>query len=144
MTISLTDYFQGKLHDAEHEIMADDLLVRVNELLAEAERAGVALAVCPNTGTWISGSKGGAGDGGFRLLTSTTGSARSSHKEAKAVDVYDPGGRLDDWLDDFEVGVGDNTKLAEHGLYREAPNATNGWCHLTTRAPGSGRRTFNP
>lgn len=143
--ITLEQYFQAKPHDAEQEILADDLLVRVNELIDRAVRdGGFTRNVCPNTGSEISGSKGGAGDGGFRLSTSTTGSARSSHKEAKAVDVYDSSGRLDDWLDQYEVGDGDNTVLAEHGLYREHPDSTAGWCHLTTRAPGSGRRTFHP
>ena len=143
--ISAEEYFAGKPHSTEDEIAAADLLVRVNDLLAEAVRlCGFKRPTCPNTGTEISGSKGGAGDGGFRLSTSTTGSAKSSHKEARAVDVYDPGGWLDDWLDDYEIGNGDNTMLAEHGLYREAPNATEGWCHLSTRAPHSGKRTFQP
>ena len=142
--ISAEQYFGAKPHDAEQEIMADDLLVRVNALLDEAERDGVTVPVCPNTGTQISGSKGGTGDGGFRLPTATTGSPQSSHKQAKAVDVYDPLDKLDEWLDQFEHGVGDNTKLAEHGLYREAPAHTPTWCHLSTRAPRSGRRTFKP
>ena len=143
--ITSEQYFQGKPHDAEDEITASDMLTRVNELIDEAERLlAFRRAICPNTGSEVSGSKGGAGDGGFRLATSTTGSAKSSHKEAKAVDIYDPGGHLDDWLDDFEQPGGGNTMLEEHGLYREHPNATEGWCHLTTRAPGSGRRTFNP
>ena len=143
--ITPEQYFGAKPHDAEQEIMADDLLVRVNALIAEAERSlEFTSAICPNTGTQISGSKGGTGDGGFRLPTATTGSPQSSHKQAKAVDVYDPLDKLDEWLDQFEHGVGDNTKLAEHGLYREAPAHTPTWCHLSTRRPGSGRRTFNP
>lgn len=142
--ISKHQYFGAKPRTGEHEAAADDLLERVNALLAEAELGGVKLEIDPDTGSQISGSKGGAGDGGFRLPTSTTGSARSSHKEAKAVDVYDPAGKLDDWLDDFEHGNGDNTMLEEHGLYREAPSHTPGWCHLSTRRPGSGRRTFTP
>ena len=80
----------------------------------------------------------------FQAKTSTTGSANSSHKQAKAVDVYDASDRLDEWLDQFEVGNGDNTMLAEHGLYREAPGSTPTWTHLSTRAPASGRRTFVP
>ena len=71
-------------------------------------------------------------------------SLHSSHKEARAVDVYDPSDRLDEWLDTFEHGDGDNTRLEQHGLYREAPASTPTWCHLTTRAPHSGRRTFAP
>ena len=143
--ITLETYFQAKPHDAEQEIMADDLLVRVNALIDEAVAAkAFTHAVCPNTGTEISGSKGGTGDGGFRLPTATTGSARSSHKEAKAIDVYDQKDNLDTYLHRFEHGVGANTKLEEHGLYREAPASTPTWCHLTTRAPGSRKRTFNP
>lgn len=144
MTITTLQYFSGKPHEPEQDALAQHLLESVNELLEEAERAGIMSPLCPNTGTQISGSKGGAGDGGFRLPTATTGSALSSHKEARAVDVYDPGGHLDDWLDDFEFGVGGNTKLAEYELYREAPSATPGWLHLTTRAPKSKRRTFQP
>ena len=142
--ITLEAYFQAKPHTPEDDIAASDLLARVNELRDEAERAGVHRQICPNTGTEISGSKGGAGDGGFRLPGATTGSPGSSHKEAKAVDAYDPGAYLDEWLDTFEHGNGDNTMLEKHGLYREHPGSTPGWCHLSTRAPRSGRRTFHP
>ena len=34
--------------------------------------------------------------------------------------------------------------LEFHGLYREHPDDTVNWCHLTDRAPKSGRRTFKP
>ena len=143
--ITLPQYFGAKPHDEEHEALADDLLTRVNSLIDEAVRVmAFTRNVDLDTGTEISGSKGGAGDGGFRLSTATTGSGKSSHKEAKAVDVFDPRDHLDTWLDDFEHGNGDNTKLEEYGLYREAPEATPGWTHLSTRAPGSGRRTFKP
>ena len=143
--ISLENYFQGKPHTPDDDIAADDLLVRVNELIAEAERSVEFTSTNdPDTGTQISGSKGGSGDGGFRLSTSTTGSARSSHKEARAVDVFDPLGHFDNWLDKFEHGNGDNTMLAQYGLYREHPDHTPTWTHLSTRAPGSGKRTFHP
>lgn len=143
--ITLEAYFGAKPHDAEQEIMADDLLTRVNALIAEAEASvEFTSTVCPNTGTQISGSKGGTGDGGFRLPTATTGSPKSSHKQAKAVDVFDPLDKLDEWLDKYEHGVGDNRMLAKHGLYRESPAHTPTWCHLQTRVPLSGRRTFNP
>ena len=143
--ITIEQYFQAKPHSPEHDANAQHMLEAVNELIDEATHAGAfSRIVCPNTGSEISGSKGGAGDGGFRLSTATTGSPGSSHKEAKAVDVYDHSDRLDDWLDKFEEGVGDNAKLKEYDLYREHPSATPGWCHLTTRPPKSGRRTFNP
>jgi hypothetical protein len=132
--ISREQYFGAKPHDAEHDIMADDLLVRINELLDEAFRSGIQRRIDPDTGTEISGSKGGSGDGGFRLPTASTGSPNSSHKQAKAVDVFDPDESLEDWIDD-EI-------LERHGLYRESPADTVGWVHLSTRAPGSGKRTF--
>lgn len=143
--ISAHDYFGAKPHSEDQEAAALDLLERVNKLLAAARAAGAYWDwIDPDTGSQISGSKGGAGDGGFRLPTATTGSPHSSHKEAKAVDVYDPIGKLDDWLSEYDGPDWGNGVLEQFALYREAPTATPGWCHLTTRAPGSGRRTFNP
>lgn len=137
-------YFR-KPHSTEQVNAAADLLDRVNTLLAEAVAQGAYQWVDdPDTGCEISGSAGGDGDGGFRTPGSRTGSAGSSHREARGVDVYDPEDRLDAWLDQFEQAAGFNWKLAEHGLYREAPSVTKFWTHLTTRAPGSGRRTFYP
>lgn len=142
--ISLDNYFAGKPHSDVHRLDADDLLTRVNALLDEFVLNGGKRSRCPNTGTEISGSKGGSGDGGFRLTTATTGKGDSSHKEAKGVDVFDPHDELDKWLDKFEHGDGDNSKLREYGLYREHPSATISWCHLSTRPPHSGKRTFIP
>lgn len=143
--IRLTEYFGSKPYSVAHEAAAQDLLNRVNALIDEAaEAAAFVRTIDPDTGTEISGSKGGSGDGGFRLPNATTGRQGSSHKEAKGVDCFDPDGDLDEWLDTFEQGGGRNSKLEEHGLYREAPTSTPTWCHLTTRAPGSGRRTFFP
>ena len=142
--ITPAQYFAGKPHSDVHELDADDLLTRVNALLDEYVLQGGRRERCPNTGSEISGSKGGSGDGGFRLPTATTGRALSSHKEAKGVDKYDPQDALDKWLDKFEDGKGGNSKLEEYGLYREHPNSTKGWCHLQTRPPKSGHRTYWP
>jgi hypothetical protein len=143
--ITIDQYFGKKPHTPSHTALAIDLLQRVEALKDEAVAAGAyERKTDADTGSEISGSKGGAGDGGFRLSNSTTGSGKSSHKEAKAVDCYDPNDRLDYWLDDYDDSNGGNTKLEEYGLYREHPDATPGWCHLTTRRPGSGRRTFYP
>lgn len=144
MSIDTDDYFR-KPHSTAQLAAASDLVGRVNDLTHEAERAGgFTFTIDPDTGCAISGRAGGDGDGGFRTPSSTTGAPNSSHREAKAVDVYDPGNRLDTWLDGFEDRAGGNRKLEEHGLYREAPSATEGWTHLTTRAPHSGDRTFKP
>lgn len=145
--ITLLEYFAGKPHTEDHETVATDLLDRVDRLAAECQGdadSGFTRPTCPNTGTEVSGSKGGSGDGGFRLESATTGRSHSSHKEARGVDQFDPRNKLDEWLDQFEDGRGGNSKLEEYGLYREAPDSTENWCHLTTRAPGSGHRTFNP
>lgn len=137
MSISILDYFGEKQHTPAQEDDADDLLIRVNALIDEAVESGrFKREIDPDTGSEISGAKGGAGDGGFRLSSSTTGAPNSSHKQAKAVDVFDPHGALDDYCTD-EI-------LAAHGLYREAPHSTPGWCHLTIRAPKSEHRTFEP
>lgn len=135
--ITTEQYFGKKSAPPEHRANAEDLLRTVNALLAMATFAGIyGEMIDADTGTQISGSKGGSGDGGYRLPDAATGRARSSHKEAKGVDVFDPYEALDGWLTD-EI-------LTEFGLYREHPSATRGWCHLSTRAPRFGRRTFYP
>lgn len=143
--ITTEQYFQGKPHTQRNEEDAKDLLGRVNALKAEYEAAtGRASDIDPDTGTEISGKKGGHGDGGFRVQTSVSGKPDSSHKEARGVDASDQDNGFDAWLDQFEDGRGGNTKLEQYGLYREHPDYTITWCHLTTRAPHSGRRTFIP
>ena len=111
---------------------ADAMLEKVNGLLAQAEADAVPLPVNPKTGSQVSGTE----NGGFRPQACPIGAPKSAHKQARAVDVYDPGGELDGWLTD-EI-------LTAHGLYREHPDDTQGWCHLSDKAPGSGKRTFKP
>lgn len=147
--ISTSEYFE-KPHTPAQTIAAANLLNRVNALAGEAQFVGAfAWRVDPDTGTMISGRKGGDGDGGFRTPASTTGGPDSSHRilkpeEGAGVDPNDPGDRLDKWLDGFEDGKGGNSKLEEYDLYREHPDYTPGWTHLTTRRPPSGHRTFKP
>ena len=131
--ITKEQYFQAKEHTAEHEANFEELMTRVESLLTYLDYT---VPVCPNTGSQVSGSKGGSGDGGFRLDTATTGAALSSHKQAMAVDLYDPLNALDDLITD--------ALLEQCDLYREAPQSTPHWAHLTTRAPHSGHRTFLP
>ena len=131
--ITVDMYFGAKPHSLEQGDAGVELLRQVNGLL---EELGWLYPCDPDTGTPISGSRGGSGDGGFRLSTSTTGKAGSKHKSAHAVDVYDPQNVLDKTLTD--------AMLAKHGLYREHPDDTPGWCHLQNVAPNSGRRTYKP
>ena len=143
--ITLNQYFGTKPHAPIHEQAALELLERVGKLTDEAIAEGAfQRAMDPDTGTEISGSRGGTGDGGYRMNTSITGKPGSAHKEGKGVDVYDPADRLDLWIHKFEDGKGGNTKLAQYDLYREHMDDTPGWCHLQTRSPASGRRTFKP
>jgi len=152
--ITLDQYFGArKAHieaTPEKYAAADELLGRRNRLREEYYAATACEPdIDPDTGTEISGKKNGSGDGGFRVSTTTTGAGDSSHKEGKGVDDSDQDDEFDLWLNQFEVPMpngqpGGNTKLEEYGLYREHPDTTLTWCHLTTRAPGSGKRTFWP
>ena len=117
----------------ERQRNATILLPKVNALLDRYESETTReVKINPATGSNISGSS----DGGFREQNCPQGSAHSSHKEGKGIDVYDPDNAIDNWITD-EV-------LEEFGLYREAPGSTNHWCHLTDRPPPSGHRTFQP
>lgn len=145
--ITQAQYFQAKPHSPEHVVNATDLLRRREALRAEYYAATDRLGpdIDPDTGSEISGAKNGGGDGGFRLPTATTGKENSSHKEARGVDDSDQDNGLDDWLSTFDRQDGlHNEVLERHGLYREHPESTPTWCHLTTRAPHSGKRTFRP
>jgi hypothetical protein len=135
--ITLQEYFNDKLQATDYNLNALTLLYRVNNLLAAfATDTGKILENNPATGNQISGAKNG--DGGFRLQNSKTGAAKSAHKTAQAVDIYDHGEYLDNWLD------AKPDALIKYDLYREAPSSTIGWCHLGTRKPLSGKRTFKP
>jgi hypothetical protein len=130
--ITLDDYFAGFTHTNTHRGHADALLVRVNATLADAEQHGCTIDINPSTGTHISGQT----YGGFRPQDCPQGAPRSSHKTGEGIDIYDPDGDIDEWLND--------EWLTKYGLYREHPSATRGWVHFTTRPPLSGRRSFYP
>lgn len=138
--ITIEQYFSHKINhlDAteERKENARKLLEVVNALLEEAKISGIKIENDPDTKCQISGAKDGQGDGGFRLSLATTGRPGSSHKEGRGVDVYDKGNRLDEWIT--------RDILKKYNLYREAPPFTEGWCHLTDRAPRSGCRSFIP
>jgi len=135
--ITLQDYFGDKAHPKDYDLNALTLLYRVNNLLFAFVTDSCEVSINnPKTKNQVSGEKGG--DGGFRLPTSTTGSSKSAHKTGQAVDIYDRGNHLDLWLDK------NPDALIKYDLYREASEATPGWCHLGTRKPPSGKRTFKP
>lgn len=134
--ITLDNYFRAYAGHPEitDQIRANAqiLLEAVNDLLVCAMEQGIKLRTNPATGTFVSGQD----NGGWRPQACPIGAPTSSHKQGQGVDVADHDGTLDAWITD--------ECLADFHLYREHPDATAGWCHLTTRAPGSGRRTFFP
>ena len=130
--ITLDQYFGKHGHNSEHIKNARELLDRVNVLLSDAVKYGVILKVSKKTGSHISGET----YGGFRPQDCPIGAKLSSHKEALAVDIFDPDNALDGWLDDI--------KLLKYNLFREHPEHTKGWVHLTTKPPKSGKRSFVP
>ena len=102
------------------------------ERLAMAD--GVAFPVNAATDSGVSGSE----YGGFRPQSCPIGAPHSAHKEALAVDRYDPLGEIDTWC------LNNLDKLEQCGIYLEAPVSTKGWSHWTVRAPASGHQVFFP
>lgn len=119
-------------HTEERNENAKRLLVACNAL--EAEMVSVVFPTNRKTGSNVSG----AVYGGFRPQHCTEGAPRSAHKEALAVDRYDPLGHIDAWL------TAHPDALALHGIYIEHPSKTPGWSHWSIRAPRSGKHIFYP
>lgn len=134
--ISSADYFGPWASHSDATLDCVDaaqvMLDKVNGLLEEADAHGVELKINPRTHTHVAGET----FGGFRPQDCPQGAPASAHKIGRAVDVYDPDNALDAYVTD--------AILEAHGLYREAPNSTVHWCHMSDKAPGSGRRTFQP
>ena len=137
--LGLIDYFRMRIDHpyatAERKGNAVVLLNRVNDLLGDyyAETNRV-VGIDADTGTQISGSRGGSGDGGFRLPQSRTGVKGSSHKQGMGVDLYDPKGELGRWIA--------TRHLVKRDLYQETMRCTPGWVHLQTRP--TSRRIYQP
>ena len=136
--ISYQEYFGKWLGspDAteERKTNAVKLLTSVRQLGLLATADGVIFLVNAATKSRVSGTE----YGGFRPQSCPIGANNSAHKEALAVDIYDPRGDIDNWCFDNQ------DKLEQCGIYIEAPNKTIGWSHWTIRAPGSGKRVFMP
>lgn len=117
-----------------YEQNATRLLAASCALEAEMARDGVTFPDNPATHSGVSGQT----YGGWRPPECPQGAPNSSHKQGMGVDRHDPRGEIDAWC------VTHQDRLAVHGIYIESPDATPGWSHWTTRAPGSGRRVFFP
>jgi hypothetical protein len=113
---------------------AAKLLETVNALMAELETAGVRFQVNEATGSQVSGMA----FGGFRPQSCAQGAIHSAHKEALAVDIFDPAGDIDNYL------VKNPDLLVKHGVYIEEPSATVHWSHWSIKAPLSGKHIFTP
>jgi len=64
------------------------------------------------------------------------GSPKSAHLVCQAIDLVDKENKIDNWLTD-EI-------LTKYDLYREHPDSTPRWTHLTIKPPKSKKRTFKP
>lgn len=110
------------------------LLGCINKLMENAEADSIEFPINPATGSQISGRT----FGGFRPQNCPQGAPKSTHKEGKGGDLYDP-------IKQFAAWCMANIKLLEDaGLWMEHPDATPGWCHLQNVPPKSGRRVFYP
>ena len=142
--ITLGDYFGRWVNhvDAtpERRANAENLLAALATFEAALLLADIDLPTNPITKSCVSG----ASYGGFRPQICPVGADHSAHKDGLACDLYDPDGKVDQYIDTFTLRLGGNSLLEECGLYREAPASTPGWCHLSIKAPPSGKRTFQP
>lgn len=137
MLVTCREYFRDRwIHPDATEEFKDNaifLIVAVNKLLYQYQDCTKnKVLINPKTDTIISGTK----EGGFRLQNCKQGAKRSSHKTGEGIDIYDPNGAIDKWIND--------SILENCELYREHPSYTSTWCHLSTRPPRSKRRTFRP
>lgn len=136
--VTLDDYFgKWKDHDdVTDEVMnnAIDFLDKLNRLMDVAFMDGHDFKLNAKTQSFVSGSQ----YGGFRPQDCPQGAPHSSHKVGRGVDIYDPDGEFDKWC------IAHPQDMRDHGLYMEDPADTPRWCHLTDRAPASGKLVFKP
>ena len=118
----------------ERQTNAIFLLSKCGDLETEMIADGVVFPVNPKTGSQVSGEV----YGGFRPQSCPIGAAHSNHKEGRAVDRYDPDGRIDMWC------MANQPRLREHGIFIEHPDSTPGWSHWQSVPPGSGNTVFRP
>ncbi len=111
-----------------------------NALCEAAQADGVALEDNPATGNAISGN----GNGGIRPPDSTVGASGSKHKDANAVDRYDPKRSLMKWVLANPSKVTEVAEKLGAEIAFEHPQWTRSWCHIQRILPGSRNRVFVP
>jgi len=139
MQILLEEYAGPYLHSGdftlERRASAIALLGCANAVIAMATADGVPFTANPATGTQVAGE----GHGGFRDQACTIGAPHSSHKEAHAVDVYDPKRLFAAWC------VLSVERLKAAGIRAvEDPRWTPTWVHLDVIPRMSGKFFFIP
>jgi uncharacterized protein YcbK (DUF882 family) len=67
-----------------------------------------------------------------------TNAVHSKHLAGAAADIYDPDGKLKEFI------MGNLRVLETIGLWAEHPDHTNGWVHVQMMPPKSGKRIFIP
>lgn len=136
--ITYQEYFNRWLGSSdvteEYKVNAVRLLTACDSLYRLAIRDDIYFPFNSKTQSRVSGEL----YGGFRPSVCPVGSSKSAHKEALAVDIYDPRGDIDNWC--FK----NQDKLEQCGIYIEDTNKTLGWSHWTIRTPSSGKRVFIP
>lgn len=107
---------------------AEELVGKVNNLLAMAEAAGAAVRWEVRSG-WRPAA----------VNDRTSNAAKASkHLAGRAVDIADPGRALAAWC------VLHPDALEQCGLWMEDPRWTPTWTHLQSVPPGSGLRVYRP
>ncbi len=141
MKVTLENYWMGR--DQKYPLAlttdirrnAERTVALVNQLLQEAELAGVSLDRTADGNPLSSGWRPP------EVNAATSGAARRSlHMTGEAADIFDPDGELDDWL----MTDAGQAVLVRLGLWLEHPGSTRRWSHVQTRPPASKRRVFYP
>lgn len=152
--IAIEQYWMGRDAQYPEELTpairanAEDLVGKVNLLLAFAEADGVAPGIDQVTHTPVAS---GWRPQAINDRTANAGKA-SRHITGQAVDLQDtPDRQLARWCLENTVpecvARGEPDLLKQVGLWMERPQWTGGadpWVHLQTIAPGSGRRVYIP
>ena len=119
---------------AERQANATVLLNKCSDLEEEMVADGVVFPDNPKTGSGVSGEV----YGGFRPQSCPIGKTNSHHKEGRAVDRFDPDGRIDMWC------MANQPALRAHGICIEHPDTTPTWSHWQSVPPASGKTVFYP
>lgn len=127
MTISWDDFFKGRDEKYSGELTKEI----IDNALATIAKADALLKRFGEDRSCNSGWRPKA----VNEATSNAAS-KSKHLTGQAIDLHDPTGSLDEWIND--------DILEEFDLYREHPDSTSTWTHLQTVPPKSGHRTYKP